>query len=817
MQRSILLSVLRTGLSIGLFSCSLTLNAQTLTPTPAQIEQFKALSPSEQQALAKSFGVDLSTLAPTGAKSQPQIQLPQAQPTTQIVLPAPQPITDVKTNTDASVSDAPLRIFGSDVFSGGSNTFSPATDIPVPVDYVMGPGDTLVVQLYGKENTSFSLVINREGQIQFPNIGPVSLAGLSFSQAQALLSDVVEKQMIGVKSSITMGALRNIRIFVLGDVLQPGSFSVGSLATMTNALFASGGISKIGSLRNIQLKRQGQVVTRLDLYDLLLKGDTSNDARLMPGDVIFVPVGQTITINGAVTRPAIYELNTNASIEEVLALAGGATTSAFLPVTRVERISANGERALVNLDLTKSKDRATRVKDGDKIKISSVLDFVREKVTLSGHIKRQGQYAWTQGSHFSDAINTIDMLLPNPDVDMALIKREKPGTRQIEAQLFSPKQAWANKHSAQDPRLQSNDEIFIFNFETDRSKQLEEINQKMSVQSQFDERLKTVSINGNVRFPGTYPLADGMTTDQLVALAGGLTESAQGTQGEITRYSLNEKRERVVMHVQVDFSSPSTVLEPQDTLFIKQIPKWKNKETVEIAGEVVYPGTYTLMPGETLMDLINRAGGLTANAYPDGAVFSRAELRRQEAQRVQELKTSLEAELAASAANPQTGKKDLNEQEANKIIKSLGGSKLIGRLVIDLPLILKSPKTADFPLEDGDRLIIPIYNPSVSVVGEVQFATSHFYNAKLDAKDYIDRSGGTKKNADLKRIYVVKANGSVIPIKSGMLSKSKSINPGDTVVIPLETDKRDSLDVWAKAMNIIYQSAIGAGALAALK
>ncbi|RYZ79246.1 MAG: ATPase, partial [Moraxellaceae bacterium] len=276
-----------------------------------------------------------------------------------------------------------LKPFGADLFSSGPTSFTPASDIPVPADYVMGPGDNIVIQLYGKENNAYSLTINREGQVQFPQIGPINLAGLSFSQAQVNLNEVVEKQMIGVKSSITMGALRTIRIFVLGEVIQPGSFTVGALSTMTNALFASGGINKVGSFRNIQLKRQGKVVTTLDLYDLLLRGDTLGDARLMPGDVLFVPpVGETVTIMGAVTRPAIYELQNSADVAGAIGLAGGPSTNAYLPESRLERIGEHGEKTLINLDLTKARDKAQPIKDGDVLRISSVLDIVQDKVTL---------------------------------------------------------------------------------------------------------------------------------------------------------------------------------------------------------------------------------------------------------------------------------------------------------------------------------------------------------------------------------------------------------------------------------------------------
>lgn len=837
------------GLLILLMQAGSSFAAQPLMPSSAQIEQFKSLSAEEKQALARSVGIDPSSMSTNSA--QPQIREPE---TAQRAAGDKKPSSDASKSKEAKVKNigdkdanlksvesledesldenpvvdvkkpakdqtVTLKPFGADLFSNGPSSFTPASDIPVPADYVMGPGDNIVIQLYGKENNAYSLTINREGQVQFPEIGPVNLAGLSFSQAQTVLNEVVEKQMIGVKSSVTMGALRSIRIFVLGEVVQPGSFTVGALSTMTNALFASGGINKVGSFRTIQLKRQGKVVTTLDLYDLLLRGDTSGDARLMPGDVLFVPpVGETITVMGAVTRPAIYELQNAADAAGAIALAGGASTNAYLPESRLERIGERGEKTLINLDLTKARDKAQPIKDGDVLRISSVLDIVQDKVSLKGHIKRAEEFAWTRGARFTDAIPSVDALLPNPDIDVALIQREIPGTRQIQILLFSPKAAWANRGGNKDPLLQSNDTLFIFNFEDDRSELLEETIDRLKTQAQFQERQKTVGISGSVRFPGVYPLAEQMSAQDLISLSGGLTESALGTQGEITRYDISQNMERVVMHVAVDLNDPRVQLQPADTLQIKQVPLWKNKESVTIQGEVMFPGTYSILPGETLMDVLTRAGGLTPHAHSEGAVFSRKELRELEEARIQDMKKTIESELAAASTTQQTGKKNIDTAEAQRILKSLEASKAGGRLVIDLPLILKTPTGHDFQLEDGDTLTIPRFKPSVTVVGEVQFPTSHFYNAKLDASDYINNSGGTKKNADTSRIYVVKANGTVISPKSGWLRSSKgNIQPGDTIVVPLETDKKDTLEIFAKASQIIYNSALGAAALAAIK
>ncbi|HSX85815.1 MAG TPA: SLBB domain-containing protein [Cellvibrio sp.] len=710
-----------------------------------------------------------------------------------------------------------MPLFGRDLFQNNLDAFRPATDIPVPANYVMGPGDTLVIQLYGKENLAHSLVLNREGQVQFPQIGPVTLAGLTFSQAQKVIEQIVSEQMIGVKASVTMGALRTIRVFVLGEVKRPGSFTVGSLATMTNALFASGGITDVGSLRNIQLKRRGELVTTLDLYSLLLNGDTSNDARLLPGDVIFVPpLGKTVGITGQVKRPATYEIQGDATINTLINLSGGLTNNAYLPISYLVRHDNFGERTLINIDLSTTDGKRYELHDGDLLSIAAKLDFINNQVILAGHVKRPGPRSWGPNLRFTDLIPTPRELLPNPDIQVALIQRFSVETRRVEVMLFSPTEAWQAPGSDKDPQLQGFDVVQIFNYDDKRDQQLADVVKQLEAQARFNERKKVVSISGSVRFPGVYPLAENMTSQQLIQLAGGLTESALDSNGEITRYGIDEQRQRLVVHIEVNLSAAPVELEPGDTLQVKQIPLWKQKETVELVGEVMFPGTYTILPGETLVDVLTRAGGLTPHAYATGAVFSRLELRELEQQRLTELKDKLQGEIAASsAAGAQTGQEQVSLEEAEQLMKNLNTIKPLGRMVIDLPAILKTPQYHDFQLESGDTLTIPRYKPSVTVVGEVQYPTSHFYDQTLDAISYIERSGGYKKNADEQRVYIVKANGSVIQPESSAWFRAdrESIQPGDTIVVPLETDRVDKLTVWSRATQIIYQAALGAAAL----
>lgn len=814
--RSILHFALRSGITALLLTSGAAL-AQM--PSAAQIAQLKAMSPADQKALAQSVGVDIGGLGGQ-QNNQPNLSEPAEAPRANDGN-AEAAIVDASEldHADKKATSRGLRIFGLDLFNGDPNGFNPSAAMPVPGDYLLGPNDNIVIQLYGKENIAHSFTINREGQVQFPQIGPITLAGLTFTQAQEVINTTVGERMVGVKASVTMGALRTIRVFVLGEVKRPGSFTVGALATMTNALFASGGITPVGSLRSVQLKRNGKVITEMDLYDLLLAGDTHKDARLQPGDVIFVPpVANTIEITGSIKRPARYELKNDATLAALVAMSGGLTNTSHAAHVTITRVNKIGERSLFNTDLTQQAGKAFKLKNGDQVAIGGALDYINNQVTIHGSAKRPGLYSWQAGLRFSDVIASPYEVMPGTDVNIALLQSMSLTTGRIETRLFSPAAAWSQPKSAFDPVLQGYDELYLFDLASNRAAMLKPTIDLLQQQSRFKEREQLVFATGSVKFPGTYPLTVGMTTQELIELAGGLTESAFGSNGEITRYEISDELQRVVMHVNVNLQDAPHALKPGDTFNVKQVPLWKKRETITLRGEVMFPGTYTILPGESLMDVLTRAGGLTPYAYPVGAVFSREELRDLEQQRLNELRHKLETDIAVDNTEEGIGKKALDAVKAKELMSKLANTKPLGRMVIDLPVILKDPEHNDFPLENGDELIIPRYKPSVTVLGEVQYPTSHFYDKKIAASEYIKRSGGTKKHADKKRIYIVKANGRVMePSRSSWFTaKTQGIEPGDTIVVPLDTDTTDNLEIWSKTTQILYQAALGAAAINSL-
>jgi len=592
---------------VSLLSFLLCLTAQAQTPTAAQIEQFKRLSPAQQQALAQSMGIDLNdVLGAAGGATTPSVQAEaisgvrtsskpnRANPesadfvTENATLASPSGEEEEQIDLIDGLQAAKknLKKFGYDLFDYGADSFTPASDIPVPADYVLGPGDSLVIQLYGKESSTYTLTINRDGSVQFPEIGPISLAGLTFSQMSDKVSEVVSEQMIGIKSSVTMGSLRTIRIFVLGEVNVPGSYVVGSLSTMTNALFASGGVNGIASLRNIQLKRAGKTVTTLDLYDLLLRGDTSGDSRLLPGDVIFVPpIGRSAAVTGAVKRPAVYELKDERTLTELLELSGGLLPTAYTPTSKIERVSAIGEKTLVNVDIDSSSASQFLIEDADVLHVGALLNQIFGTVSLKGHVKREDVFAWKKDLRFTDLISSIDAMLAFPDLDVAIIERENPATKEITVQHFSPRAAFNAPRSAADPVLTRHDNVLVFGYEKQRSFIIQNIIDRLKLQGNMKQQPKTVHVEGSVRFPGEYPLTEAMTTNDLVRLAGGYTEDSMGSDAELTRKTSNGVDPLATFHIEFKLNQEALDLQEGDTLRVKQVPMWGERETVTLEGE----------------------------------------------------------------------------------------------------------------------------------------------------------------------------------------------------------------------------------------
>ncbi|MEK9773777.1 MAG: SLBB domain-containing protein, partial [Opitutae bacterium] len=725
-----------------------------------------------------------------------------------------------KSETDA------IKPFGYDLFASDPSTFAPGNEVPIPTDYRIGPGDLVEVQLFGQRNDSFSLEISREGMLQFPGIGPINAfeKGTSFIDLKNHLKEKIREYLgEGVQSSITLGAFRSIRIFLLGEVRKQGAYTVSALSTTINALLSCGGIKESGSLRKIQLKRAGKIVSTLDLYDLLLHGDTSADQPLQPGDVIYVPVVQNqITIAGAVKRPAKYEILGGETLAKVLELAGGSSDRSVLTMIRLERLNSDSRTIVKNLSFEEHKNFA--ISSGDLVSIGFASSKIKNVVSLIGAVENVRDYEWKKGLTLNGLIASTDDFLSNIDLQYGLIRRKKPnGTYSCIA--FKPDELIAA--TAEPILLQSQDLIYFFSRDQEsRQELLAGLLRDLRNQARTGKYAEIVRISGSVHFPGEYPLTKGMSLIDLLHAGGGTKDSAYMLDAEISRVVVGTDQVAMVKHIRIDQrtlmdenGSNSFKLHPYDVLSIKPIPLWREGESIELLGELKFPGIYSLKAGETLLDVINRAGGLTERAFAKGAVFSRQNLREKEEEQKERLIAQLESDLASVTLSAKDAADAAQARSAaNAMISRLRNSESQGRLVINLEQMLHGSKSKNLLVKSGDILRIPQIPYAVSVSGEVQYPSSHLYDKSFDMNDYLSRSGGFTQNADEDRTFVVKANGSVMSKKGanawfGKGGGSTQMEAGDVIVVPLDIKQTRFLENLTYGTQIIYQLAVAAAAV----
>jgi protein involved in polysaccharide export with SLBB domain len=724
-----------------------------------------------------------------------------------------------------------LKPFGYDLFNDAPSTFAPLNDVPVPADYTMGAGDQLTVQLFGAQNRTLRLVVGRDGRVNFPELGPIPVAGKKFDAVREDIEARVARQMIGTQVSVGMGDTRSISVFVVGEANKPGSYTVSGLSTITSALYASGGIKTTGSLRDIQLKRRGTVVRRLDLYDLLLRGDTTHDGKLQAGDVIFIPpVGSTAAIDGEVRRPAIYELRGNTPLSALITLAGGFTPEA--DERRVTVVRRGEDQRLVAFDFPQNTQagRGEKLRNGDSIRVARVRPTLDAGVTLEGHVFRPGAVAWRDGLRLTQLIPSVDELKPDADLGYVLIRREMPQDRRLVVLSADLGAALRNPGGEADIRLAARDRVIVFDAASSRRQVLDPLLADLRRQSALELPTEIVSIGGRVKAPGEYPLEPGMRVSDLLRAGGQLDDAAFGAKAELTRYrSTGGERSSELLEIDlaaVRRGDPAAdiTLQSFDTLVVKELPEWGKQESITLRGEVRFPGTYPIRRGETLRSVLERAGGLTSIAFPQGAVFTRRELQEREQQQIDQLTERLQSDLAATSIQlsqgAQTAQTAQSFAAAQGLLGQLKGSKALGRLVIDLEGVLAGSigSRSDVLLRDGDQLVIPRLRQEVTVLGEVQNGTSHLYRPGLSREDYIQLSGGLSRKADKGRVYVVRADGSVVARESGWFGRGGqvSIQPGDTIVAPLDTERLPPLPLWQAVTSILYNVAVAVAAVGSL-
>jgi len=728
-----------------------------------------------------------------------------------------------QTSEDLNDVHAKLQPFGFDFFHSQS-----VDDVDVlehiPADYKVGPGDILEILLFGQRNTAHSLLINRGGIIQFPDVGPINV----FEQDRDFLSikNTINQKIKGslgdgVQSSITLGVLRSMPIFIVGQVKAPGRYMVSPHSSITSALRKAGGITEKGSMRKVSLKRDGKEINSLDLYDLLIRGDDSADHKLLAGDVIFVPaVGSQVLISGEIHVPALYELNGDTTLADLIKMAGGLSPHAYPGRIMIQRNNKYGRYDLQTIDFINESEFSLR--GGDMIEVPRSEKRFDDAVQISGPVERPGFHQWRKGMKLSDLFAEVGFLLKEADMNFAFLVRSDE-FRNLSIFKFYPREILSKKANFD---VFPDDQILILSSasEVERFENLRPILLDLKKQTPRGKKALVVNISGEVHFPGEYLLADGMTVGDLVLAAGGLKDSAYEVGAELTRTETDDlKYSRVVHHriaptfyLEKNSTNPF-LLQPYDRLNIKPTPLWSKGKFVVIEGEVNFPGTYQISRNESLAALIKRAGGLTENAFIKGAFFTRKNLVEREEKELERLMNRLQSDLASSsmdALNPaETARVNAT---ASAMMKRLENTEPVGRMVIDMSKLIGEDTKTNLALKDGDKLIIPSEPSAVSVMGEVNFPTSHLFKAKQSRDDYIALSGGTTDNAAVENIFVVKADGSVFANNSNRWFKNKrtfDIEAGDVIVVPVDIQKSRFLEQLSYTSQIIYQLAVAAAAV----
>jgi protein involved in polysaccharide export with SLBB domain len=688
---------------------------------------------------------------------------------------------------------ARLERFGARLFlNGDRNTNVFPMDLPAGPDYVLGPGDGLFINLWGSVSRRMNVTVDRTGQIALPEAGGVVVAGETLAQAQQMIQRALSVEFKNARSDISLTRLRTVRVYVVGDVAQPGAYDLSSLSTPLNALLAAGGPTANGSLRIVRHYRGTQLVGDVDLYDLMLNGIRSGVERLEPGDTILVPpVGPQIAVAGMVKRPAVYELRNERQLSDVVELAGGVLVSAALRQIKVERIEAHEKRITMSVNLPDGADsdrEAFRralgnfpVQDGDHVTISPILPYSDSTVYLQGHVFRPGKYPYHAGMEIAELLHSYEDLLPEPAAHAEIIRLTPPDYR--------PRVIQFNLSDV----LDKNDSIVLEPFDTIR------------ISGRYEIDAPRVSIHGEVLRPGEYPLSAGMTASDLVRMAGGFRRSAMTHEADITSYVVENGEQVQTRHTTVAISKAlagdadaDPALKPDDVVTIHQLAGWKDVgASVVIKGEVMYPGTYGIEEGEKLSSLLQRAGGYRTMAYPEGAVLERVQVRelaeKSKLQLIQEVENSgqnVKFPANASAQDQAALMASISQQQENAV-KALRQQPASGRLVINITKDIRKWRNTsnDIELRSGDVLTIPRMPNFVLVTGQVYNPAALAYTPGVSAATYLREGGGPTDMANKKNIYIIRANGSVVghvghaSLWSGS-TLSVALRPGDTIVVP---------------------------------
>ena len=659
-----------------------------------------------------------------------------------------------------------VLVYGRDIFTNENLTFMPNENIPTPPDYKLGPGDEIIIDIWGNNQTTIRQVLSPDGTINIPDVGLVSLNGMTVKEADSYLRKklgqiyAVDGEDAKSEIKLTLGSIRSIQVNVMGEVTVPGTYFLSSLSTLYHALYRAGGVTDLGTLRNIKLVRKGKTIAEVDVYDFILNGKVQDSVNLEDGDIVIVPAyDKLVEIVGKVKRPMIYEMKEGETLADLIEYTGGFSGDAYKD--NVNLVRQNGKEYQV-YTVDAPDFAAFEVFDGDAVTVGAMLDRYTNKLEIKGAVYRPGIYQLGNGVEtVGDLIRKADGLMGDAFTNRGIITRERDNLT-FENIRFDIKAVLEG--TAPDIPLQKNDIVYIAS--------IHDLNE-----------IGTITVEGEVSAPGVFTYADNTTLEDAIMLAGGLLESSSTVKIDLYRrikspqsttppdvvgeeYTLTFK-DGYVIDGEGDF-----ILQPYDHIMVRRSPGYEEQRTVRSTGELVFPGTYAISKKEErLSDLVAKSGGLTQWAYVKGARLQRT-MNPEEKTRMQST-----IDVVSSA------KDSINVENLDLADKYFVG--------IDLQAALASPGSdADLVLREGDVLAVPEYNNTVRISGNVLYPNTVTYNPNLSVKKYIEMAGGYGFRSKKNRVYIIYMNGNVAKARKGM---TKVIEPGCEIVVPQKAVKEGQL------------------------
>jgi len=687
-----------------------------------------------------------------------------------------------------NVSARNQRIFGFKLFNENKLNFEPSINLPVPADYIIGAGDELTVNVWGASQQTYLLVVDGNGAVNIPDLGPIKVAGQNFSQVRSGLIRRLSAIYSGMNDSspntfadVSINNVRSIKVNVIGEAINPGTYTLPATASAFNALYLSGGPNENGSFRSIRIIRDNKLLTEIDAYDYLINSNTKNNITLRDQDIIYIPTyHKRVEAVGAFKREAIFELKENENIAQLLSYTGSFTDKASKARLLITRYAEDGYKLV---DVPSQNFAGFTLQNGDLIKAEEIIQVFENRVSIDGAVYRPGTYALDENMRLSDLFLKAGGLVPNYFAPRGLIIR-------LDKQLFPttvPFDVNEVLSGKTDLLLQKEDEVLI--------RDIYSIGERQSIR-----------IYGEIMQPGEFSFYRNMTLKDLIFIAGGMKEAASESFIEIARRNTYEEaatvNDKMVSlytfsvgrNLQLSSQDEAFQLQPFDQIYIRKAPSYQPQKTVTILGEVKYPGQYSISSKEErLSDLIKRAGGLTPYAFKDGASMK----RRMDYQVKEQL----------ALANQMQQKDDATLERLQQVDAQT--------LELQLNEILKKPGSdKDYTLKEGDEIFIPLRSEEVWVNGEVLNPTGLAYQGGQSAKSYINASGGFSAEAHKGKVYVVYANGSSAATKSFIFRSYPKVEPGSQVIVPKKPEKKAmEVTTWLAIASTVSSLAIAIAAV----